>query len=183
MHARSFAFRSAAAVTTAAAALTSYPASSHASVGVRACSDADLVPATGNLRRVRVAIRCLHNRRREERGLPALRESVRLRRAAIAHSEDMVAAGYFDHTSPSGVTLTVRVASMGYDATKLAEHLATGSGEPVTPRGLMHAWMNSDAHRASIIDPDLRDIGIGVRTGIPGQGGSGATITCDLGAR
>jgi len=48
------------------------------------------------------ALLCLVNRERAAAGAPALATSRRLRRAAQAHSDDMVARRYFLHTAPGG---------------------------------------------------------------------------------
>jgi uncharacterized protein YkwD len=45
-------------------------------------------------------------------------------------------------------------------------------------------WMHSPPHRANILDPSLRDFGVGIARGDVLNGGSrGATYTLDLGAR
>src|SRR4051794_12612649 len=48
---------------------------------------------------------CLINRERTRRGLPALRENALLSQASLQHSEDMVRAQYFEHTSLDGHTV------------------------------------------------------------------------------
>ena len=96
------------------------------------CPGADLVPTTGNLADVREALLCLHNEERAERSLPALKEHARLRRAAAAHSEDMVERGYFSHTARGGATFVDRILDAGYvgrfDGWQLGENLAWGTG-------------------------------------------------------
>jgi uncharacterized protein YkwD len=45
------------------------------------------------------------------------------------------------------------------------------------------AWMNSAPHRANILKPAFRVIGIGIRPGVPvSSGGQGATYTTDFGS-
>ena len=78
------------------------------------CPDADLDPDATNLGRIRTAILCLHNQIRAERGLPTLRTNKRLRKAAVGHSRDMVTNDYFEHTTPSGVTMVDRILRAHY---------------------------------------------------------------------
>ena len=167
------------------------PARAHVALGPVAraaqqdCAGADLTPTARNEDDVRAAILCLHNRIRAERGLPALRENGRLRRAAAAHSGDMVARGFFEHTAPGGVTMVDRIMAARYVPPRvgwlLGENLAWGTGSLATPRAVMRAWMDSPGHRANILKRAYREIGIGVVTGTPSDRGVGATYTADFG--
>ena len=150
-----------------------------------ACQNADAMPNGSNEGAVRSAILCLHNELRAGRGLPLLKENARLRRAAVAHSRDMVARGYFEHTAPSGTTMVDRIQAARYTPRNagwsLGENLAWGTGRLATPREIMRAWMNSPGHRANIVKRSYREIGIGVVTGVPSTRGKGATYTADFG--
>jgi uncharacterized protein YkwD len=152
-----------------------------------ACPGADLMPAPGNLDEVREAVLCLHNEARGERSLPVLREHVRLRRAAAAHTADMVARGYFSHTTRGGETFVERILDAGYarrfDGWQLGENLAWGTGRLATARGVMAAWMDSPDHRRTLLRRAYREVGIGVRLGVPQDGAVGATYTVDIGVR
>jgi uncharacterized protein YkwD len=149
------------------------------------CVNTDLMPAPGNAGVIRAAILCLHNQIRASRGLPRLRENAKLRRAALGHSSDMVARGFFDHTTPTGVTMVDRIMASRYASRNvgwsLGENLAWGTGTLATPREVMSAWMNSPGHRANVVKRSYREIGIGVVTGTPTAGGDGATYTADFG--
>jgi uncharacterized protein YkwD len=151
------------------------------------CANQDLVPTAANLVAFRAAIVCLHNQVRARYGLPALKGNTKLRRAAEGHSSDMVGAGYFDHTSPSGSTMVDRILGSGYvrpsQGWMLGENLEWGTGTMATPHGAMDAWMNSPGHKANILKRAYRDMGIGVSLGIPGGDAKGATITVDFGVR
>jgi uncharacterized protein YkwD len=154
---------------------------------VAECPDADLDPAAGNLARVRKAILCLHNQIRAEHGLPALRQNKRLRKAALAHSRDMVAHRYFEHTTPKGVTMVDRILKAKYvradQGWSLGENLAWGTGSYGTPRGTVDAWMASPGHRDNILRRAYREVGIGVALGVPSSDAAGATYTLDFGVR
>jgi uncharacterized protein YkwD len=149
------------------------------------CANADVMPSASNEAAVRAAILCLHNRIRAGRGLPALRENARLRRAAVGHSNDMVSRGFFDHTAPGGSTMVDRIMASRYVTPdvgwSLGENLAWGTGNLATPREIMKAWMDSPGHRANIVKRSYREVGIGVVTGTPSDGADGATYTADFG--
>jgi uncharacterized protein YkwD len=151
------------------------------------CPDADLEPAAENLGRIRAAILCLHNQVRAEHDLPALRENKRLRKAALGHSRNMVARGFFAHTTPSGMTMVDRILKARYvgedDGWMLGENLAWGTGSFATPRGAVRAWMDSPGHRANILKRGYRELGVGVVLGVPVSDAAGATYTVDFGLR
>jgi uncharacterized protein YkwD len=164
----------------------------HISLGVpkalaaqQECQNTDLMPSPSNEGAVRAAILCLHNQIRAARGLPALRENAKLRRAAVGHANDMVSRGFFDHVSPGGATMVDRIMASRYAnrnvGWSLGENLAWGTGSLATPREIMKAWMNSPGHRANVVKRSYREIGIGVATGTPSAGGDGATYTADFG--
>src|SRR6478752_3684755 len=74
-----------------------------------ACSNTTSTPDAANLEVVRVTLLCLHNQIRANAGLPLLKDNAKLRKAAVGHSNDMVAEGYFDHTSLNGDTFVDRI--------------------------------------------------------------------------
>jgi uncharacterized protein YkwD len=151
------------------------------------CADADLQPAADNLARVRAAIVCLHNQVRGRRGMAALKENARLRRAALGHSRAMVSDRFFEHTTPAGVTMTDRILRSRYvsrdQGWAIGENLAWGMEERATPRGAVKAWLDSPSHRANLLKPAYRHVGVGVVLGNPSTGGGGATYTVDFGVR
>ena len=153
----------------------------------RECADADLVPAPGNLARIRAAVLCLHNQIRAQHDLPLLHEQNRLRRAAAGHSSDMVDRGYFEHTTPGGRTMVERIVGAGYVRASagwlLGENLEWGTGRLATPRGAVRAWLDSPPHRANLLKRGYRDVGIGVSLGVPVGNDPGATYTVDFGAK
>jgi uncharacterized protein YkwD len=151
------------------------------------CANTHAQPAAANVGDVRAAVLCLHNRERAARGMPALRESAKLRRAAEGHSADMVAQGYFAHDSLSGADMADRILGTGYArgrAWSLGENIAWGTGSLATAAEIHRAWMESPGHRANILRRQFREIGIGIALGAPvGDGGDGATYTADFGVR
>jgi uncharacterized protein YkwD len=156
-----------------------------AQVAQAECANADATPTADNGGVVRAAILCLHNQVRAERGLPALRENAKLRKAAVAHSADMVRRGFFEHTAPGGVSMVDRIFAARYASNNvgwaLGENLAWGTGRLATPRLVMRAWMDSPGHRANVVKRAYRELGIGVVIGTPTAGDNGATYTADFG--
>jgi uncharacterized protein YkwD len=151
------------------------------------CTNTDVMPTAENLELVRAALLCLHNKIRAEAGLPAHKDNAKLRKAALGQSADMVSNGYFDHTSLDGDTFVDRILGVGYakktDGWTLGENLAWGTGDLSTPQGLMNAWMNSSGHKANILKKAYRELGIGIRLGVPTDSGVGATVTADFGVK
>jgi uncharacterized protein YkwD len=179
------------AIALAACVFAVLPAVSSAHANRRkdvSCANTTLQPAIGNLPLIRAAVLCLHNRERAARGLPALRENTRLRKAAKAHSDDMVARRYFAHDTLGGPDMATRILRTGYargQGWSLGENIAWGTGSLGNAAQIARAWMNSSGHRANILRREFREIGIGIAVGVPVAGGgpSGATYTADFGVR
>jgi uncharacterized protein YkwD len=151
------------------------------------CANTNLMPTGDNVDQIRAAVLCLHNQIRAQHNLPLLRDNAKLRKAAAGHSSDMVDEGYFDHTTPAGTTFVDRILGAKYakqtDGWTLGENLAWGTGDLSTPAGVMQAWMNSAGHKANILKRSYREVGIGIRLGVPSDAGVGATFTADFGAK
>jgi uncharacterized protein YkwD len=158
-----------------------------ARAAVAPCQNTDVMPTSQNVELIRAALLCMHNKIRADKNLPLLRDNARLRRAAAGHSADMVNMGYFDHTTLDGDTFVERILRAGYtkrnEGWTLGENLAWGTGDLSTPAGMMSAWMNSPGHRANILKRSYREVGIGVRLGVPSDDTVGATVTADFGVK
>jgi len=151
------------------------------------CQNTDVLPSAENIELVRAAILCLHNRIRSQHNLPALKDNAKLRKAATGHANAMVGEGYFDHDSPDGDTFVDRIIGAGYarrtEGWTLGENLAWGTGDLSSPSGIMNAWMSSAGHKANILKKAYREVGIGIKLGVPSDSGVGATVTADFGAK
>ena len=151
------------------------------------CNGVEEVPAQANDAAVGAAVLCLLNGERRDRGLGALKANTKLGRAAGVQAEDMVRRGYFSHRNPEGRNSTARIRSAGYMSGggrwTVGENLAWGVGELASPRGLVNAWMNSPPHRANILRPAYREIGIAIAMGTPkdGKEAPGATVATTFG--
>jgi uncharacterized protein YkwD len=97
---------------------------------------------------------------RTAHGLAPLRPSPRLAAAARAHSSEMVSAGYFSHDSFDGSVFWKRIRRY-FGPGAVGENLLWA--EPtVGAQRAVAMWMASPEHRANILDPDWRVIGISV---------------------
>jgi hypothetical protein len=104
----------------------------------------------------------LTNAAREKLGLADLKENAKLDAAAAAKANDMIANGYFAHTSPTGVTGWFFIKQAGYAYRSAGENLAV---HYTTAEGLHEGWMASPTHKANIVSTKYRDIGVGVVQG------------------
>ena len=80
--------------------------------------------------------------------------------AARRHSQDMGDRNYFSHTTPKPeeIKFNERITDAGYNYQTCGENIAAGYA---TPAAVVDGWMDSDGHRANILDPDYCDIGVG----------------------
>ncbi len=105
----------------------------------------------------------LVNRERTSRGLEPLTMNAKAQQVARAHSRDMFARGYFSHITPEGVDPFERMRAGGVRFGAAGENLALAPTLNLAHNGLM----NSPGHRANILSPDYRTVGIGVIDGGP----------------
>jgi uncharacterized protein YkwD len=104
------------------------------------------------------------NRARVQHHLRPVAASPRLHWAARWHSSDMLAHDYFGHTSPTGGTLYDRIVHSGFltEGTWWAgETLAWGTGTTGDPDSVVRMWLGSPEHRAILLSPLYRFVGIG----------------------
>jgi uncharacterized protein YkwD len=116
--------------------------------------------------RVERRVVALVNANRAAAGLPGLRLSRRLARSADAHSRDMARRGFFSHGSSDGRSFASRVRRYAA-ARRYGENLAY---VPRSARGglaerVVAMWMNSPPHRAEILTPGFRRVGVARRGG------------------
>ena len=127
---------------------------------------------------------------RADHGLVALRPSASLNAAATQHSQEMAEDGYFKHDSFDGTSFSTRISHWyplaGYRSWSVGENLLWSS-PGVDPARALDLWMGSREHRANILNPRWREIGIGA---VRSTAASGAfehlpvtIITTDFGVR
>lgn len=122
------------------------------------------------------------NHQRARHGLRPVRPSRGLARAADFHSREMLAGDYFAHVSRDGGSFDRRVR-------RFASHRTLGETLAVVPRcgrasagTVVRMWMGSAPHRAILLDPRFRRVGVGKRTGSLGSGRR-CVVTADFGSR
>jgi uncharacterized protein YkwD len=152
------------------------------------CGHSTAAPAQLSLHEMRTSELCLINRVRAHYDLHPLSFNAPLRDSATGHSDSMVIHDYFAHEGPGG-PIDSRVSRAGYlsraRAFTVGENIGGGHGRRYgSPMAVFEGWMHSPPHRANILDPTYRDIGIGVVRGFPlGANAGSATYTVDFGAR
>ncbi|GER71707.1 hypothetical protein BpJC7_30100 [Weizmannia acidilactici] len=100
----------------------------------------------------------LVNQERAKNGLPALQVDTALSKMARVKSNDMMTNKYFDHTSPTYGTPFEMMKQFGITYKYAGENIAMGQQ---TPQDVMNAWMNSEGHRANILNKNYTHIGVG----------------------
>ncbi|MFD5871588.1 sigma-70 family RNA polymerase sigma factor [Streptomyces sp. NPDC060322] len=100
----------------------------------------------------------LVNSERAKEGCGPVSGNSLLTTAASRHSADMVARDYFSHTSPDGTDPGARITAVGYRWSTYGENIAKGQQ---TADSVMDAWMNSEGHRANILNCAFKEIGVG----------------------
>jgi uncharacterized protein YkwD len=137
-------------------------------------SDASDSTAADQLRQMA----CLVQYARTRAGLPALRESRILDRAAALKIAADLRCGTFTHT-PCGQPFQNVFFAAGYplgNSYSLGENLAYGQDELGTPQQIMAAWLASPDHRRNLLDPAWSTFGLGVRPGMTFLGLPGVAV-------
>jgi uncharacterized protein YkwD len=127
---------------------------------------------------------------RAAHGLRPLHISSALRSVAGAHSDQMARLGYFSHSSADGQSFSARIAQAysprGYRSWSVGENLVWG-GPDIGAAQAFRLWLNSPPHRANLMNPRWREIGLGAvhSPSAPGvyHGGPATIVTADFGAR
>ena len=155
----------------AAAATGSFVLLAAAPAPAAECANAEAVAGTVSNGAQAKAVRCLINRERTSLGLRALRKNRALTKAAKRHSRVEDRTNCISHQCPGEDPFGERVTDAGYPgcacAWKAGEVIGWQKGGNATPRAMVDAWMRSDEHRANLLTPSRRHIGVGVVYGAP----------------
>ncbi len=100
----------------------------------------------------------LINEIRIKNGLSPLTENTALSRCAKAKSQDMHDKRYFSHQSPTYGSPFDMMKQFGITYRTAGENIAMGQS---TPQAVVNAWMNSEGHRANILNASFTQIGMG----------------------
>jgi uncharacterized protein YkwD len=106
----------------------------------------------------------LVNRIRSHHGLRKLRASRTLAHAASDHTGDMLSADYLSHSSADGTSMATRVRRYT-GARWVGENIAVTSCRRGVARRVVRMWMASPTHRAVLLSPKSRRIGVGRERG------------------
>ena len=99
------------------------------------------------------------NALRKTAGVAPLALNTLLTKAAQGHADDMARNNYFSHTSRDGRSAGQRITAAGYSWSSWAENIAWGQADWAA---VVRGWTNSAGHRANMLNPRYRDIGLGV---------------------
>lgn len=100
----------------------------------------------------------LVNIERQKAGLAPLSLSTELSNVAREKSQDMANKNYFSHTSPTYGDPFEMMRSFGIKYGYAGENIAKGYN---SAESVMNGWMNSSGHRANILNPNFKTIGVG----------------------
>lgn len=100
----------------------------------------------------------LINEKRTSAGLSALKIDEELQNVARAKAEDMVKNNYFSHTSPTYGSPFEMMKSFGISYKTAGENIAGNSSNT----GAVNAWMNSEGHKANILNSSYNYTGVAV---------------------
>ena len=108
----------------------------------------------------------LVNQQRTSRGLGTLSVDSALTKTATLKSQDMAKNNYFDHTSPTYGSPFDMMKQFGITYRTAGENIAAGQ---TSPAQVMDGWMNSEGHRANILNSSFTKIGVGVAQNAGGR--------------
>lgn len=100
----------------------------------------------------------LINAKRVANGLSALKIDDELQNVARIKAQDMADNNYFSHTSPTYGSPFDMIKSFGISYKTAGENIAGNSSNSAA----VNAWMNSEGHRANILNTSFNYSGIGV---------------------
>lgn len=128
-------------------------------------------------------------------GMPPLVDDGRLKAAARAHTLDRLTHNLYGHAGSDGRSYEERIEAAGYDATATGETLGMiafynyidpmAAAEAIFRNMLQEELTPGTGARRNILDPDLREIGIGFAAGqveINGRRYNAYMATCDFGS-
>jgi hypothetical protein len=103
----------------------------------------------------------LTNKIRNEHDRLALADAKKLDLSAQHKADDMAANEYFSH-SFNNRNVSYWINNSGYKYEFAGENLAVGFA---TADEVVSAWVNSPSHYANLVDPDFKDVGVGLTSG------------------
>jgi uncharacterized YkwD family protein len=104
----------------------------------------------------------LVNKQRQNAGLKTLSMDDSLSHMALVKAQDMINNNYFDHNSPTYGSPFDMMQKFQITYSYAGENIAKGQ---TTAEQVMNDWMNSEGHRANILNNNYTKIGIGYYNG------------------
>lgn len=98
----------------------------------------------------------LVNEERAKVGAGALTLDKKIEAAALARAKEIETS--FSHTRPDGRNFSTALTDSGITFRSLGENIAWGQR---SPEEVVKAWMNSERHRANILNTNFTKIGVG----------------------
>lgn len=112
-----------------------------------------------DLNKVELKVVELVNEERAKNGLSQLTVDEKLMKLSREKSEDMKEKDYFSHTSPTYGSPFDMMKQNGVKYKNAAENIAKGQQ---TAEEVVLDWLNSEGHRANILNPSFTKIGVGL---------------------
>jgi uncharacterized protein YkwD len=158
------------------------------------CTYADANVAVVTLEGFDRSVLCAINERRIENGVRALRSNGLLRDAAWIYATSQLSGQYYGHHGcldgrNNCSTVIGRLRLLGYIrpgwAWIVGEALRGAHPDTSTPNDVVDSWMSSPLHRARLLKPKFRDVGVASVRGITDAFPStdGVTVAAELGFR
>lgn len=101
-------------------------------------------------------VAALVNEERAKAGLPALEVNAEITAAANVRAKEIKQS--FSHTRPDGSSFSSSLKEQGVSYRGSGENIAWGQK---SPEQVMNGWMNSEGHRANILNKNFKNIGVG----------------------
>lgn len=113
---------------------------------------------TSSVQEIERQVVILVNQVRKQNGLNELTLNEELSNVARIKAKDMAENNYFSHTSPTYGSPFDMIKQFGIGYRTAGENIAMGQ---TTAQKVFDGWMNSEGHRANILNPSFTQIGVG----------------------
>lgn len=110
----------------------------------------------------------LINKERSKKELPPLQPNTVLFEVARGHSANMARQMKMEHEL-DGKNPGQRILGAGYDYGRATENIAMADGPGVPLTRIVSDWMKSEIHRNNILDPKVKETGLGLATNDKGE--------------
>lgn len=120
------------------------------------------------------------NAQRVKNNQQSLTINEQLSKAAQAKADDMAARDYWSHNTPDGQEPWSFIQNVNYHYYKAGENLAYGFS---TSQATVAGWMNSEGHRANLLDESFVEVGFGLANAPNYQASGPETIVVAMYAR